>query len=156
MKIKILTFLITFTVGALAWLPFKPAPPVQRHMLVLPPDIPVPMHLDFHVFQGRVGGREAELHLNREGNRLVGYYSIWNTDTSFPVRGLIDEDNCVLLAEYALPGGTPTGWFRGEMRQERADFSLSLVGSWSHWEDGTDPGTFQFEEIRPFTYRPAE
>lgn len=152
MKFKILAFLVSFAVGTLVWQPFRPAPPVQHHVLAIPDRFPPPSKPDFHELEGLVSGQLATLHLNVDGKRLFGNYSIHDSGVSIPVRGVVDDDNCVLLVEYAEAGDRPTGWFPGEMVQDPIDFKLRLVGSWSRSQNGNDPGTFQFEEDRLFRY----
>jgi hypothetical protein len=149
MKFKILTFLITLALGILAWFPFKPAPRVLRHSLALSalPLSPLPAHVDFHGLYGEINGEPASIHFSRDGNWLFGYYSVRDSQNSIPIRGAIDNDNCIVLVEYADDAKTPTGWFRGELLQGD-DFRLSLAGSWSRSGDGKDSGTFHFEEAR--------
>jgi hypothetical protein len=148
MKFKILTFLVTLALGVLAWFPFKPAPHPQRHMLALGTHDSDSIPVDFHAFSCEVNGQPALMHIARDGDRLAGYYSVRNSETSIPIRGVVDDDSCVLLVEYAHADQTPTGWFRGEMRENPENFRLILSGSRSRSENGMDPGDFRFDEIR--------
>lgn len=146
MKFKLLIFLVTFALGMLAWLPFRPVRVVPRHWLSVSTVDNDGIPIDFHTLHGSVNNRPASLRLSRAGNRLYGYYSMRDSQTSVPIRGTIDEDNCVSMLEFGGPDASITGWFSGKMKQETESNRLSLTGSWSAAETGEQRKPFRFEE----------
>ena len=80
-------------------------------------------------FAGSIGETLGlQMKLVREGESLTGSYSYQKVGTRINLRGTIDKDGNVILAEFD-PSGKQTGEFQGTWRPEESGL-IAITGKW--------------------------
>ena len=94
------------------------------------PDGGVAAVLETRFFRGSIGNAlDLQMKLVREGEKLTGSYFYQKVGTKIDLRGSIDTDGNVVLAEFD-PGGKQTGVFKGLWKLD-ADGSIEIKGDWT-------------------------
>ncbi len=95
-------------------------------------------------FTGSIGSRLGlQMKLVREGENLTGSYFYQRVGTKINLRGAIDKDGNVTLAEFD-PSGKQTGEFQGRWRPEESGL-IAITGNWKK-PNSTKQTAFYLEE----------
>jgi len=80
-------------------------------------------------FTGSIGTTQGlQMKLVREGESLTGSYVYARVGTTINLRGTIDKDGQVIMAEFD-PSGKQTGEFQGRWRPEESGL-IAITGNW--------------------------
>src|SRR5205085_705017 len=96
-------------------------------------------------FRGTIGGQPVVVNLQRVGDKLTGSYSYERIGQSITLKGQIDPQGNVTLAEFDS-AGRQTGRFKGKLEpdEERTD-AFILDGTWTR-PDGSHETSFDLHE----------
>ena len=96
-------------------------------------------------FRGTIGEQSVVLKLQRDGDKLTGSYSYERIGQSITLKGQIDAQGNVTLAEFDS-AGRQTGRFKGKLEpdEERTD-AFILDGTWAR-PDGSHETSFDLHE----------
>ncbi|HYX41436.1 MAG TPA: hypothetical protein VE821_07055, partial [Pyrinomonadaceae bacterium] len=96
-------------------------------------------------FRGTIGEQSVVVKLQRDGDKLTGSYSYERIGQSITLKGQIDPQGNVTLAEFDS-AGRQTGQFKGKLEpdEERTD-AFILDGTWTR-PDGSHETSFDLHE----------
>src|SRR5205085_1265260 len=96
-------------------------------------------------FRGTIGEQPVVVKLQRDGDKLTGSYSYERIGQSITLKGQIDPQGNVTLAEFDN-AGRQTGKFKGKLEpdEERTD-AFTLDGTWTR-PDGSRETSFSLSE----------
>ncbi|HYX43375.1 MAG TPA: hypothetical protein VE821_16835, partial [Pyrinomonadaceae bacterium] len=96
-------------------------------------------------FRGTIGEQSVVVKLQRDGDKLTGSYSYERIGQSITLKGQIDPQGNVTLAEFDN-AGRQTGQFKGKLEpdEERTD-AFILDGTWAR-PDGSHETSFDLHE----------
>jgi len=96
-------------------------------------------------FRGTIGEQAVVMKLQRDGDKLTGTYSYERIGQSITLKGQVDAQGNVTLAEFDT-AGRQTGQFKGKLEpdEERTD-AFILDGTWAR-ADGSHETSFDLHE----------
>ena len=102
------------------------------------------------VFRGYLSGKNIQMTLTRNGNKLSGTYFYQKIGKDLTLTGMIDADGNFKLEEFA-PNGAKTGTFSGQWKEGEDKNGVSLEGEWINPKNKESLGFFAEEQMINFS-----